>query len=150
MSEQKYVDLTPTWRGLLPMLIEVAANGTSPEGRKQATDELYRLADAADKLTAINRAKATDVYDHSKVAATATHPFVIRWDADLCSRCGEKHPFTEREKEIIQYARSHYATGSDNDLEIDDEPKLSAADDGTWVAAWVWVPDEEIELCKPS
>lgn len=35
-------------------------------------------------------------------------------------------------------ARAMYAN---DDLEIDANPATSAGDDGTWVAAWVWVPD---------
>lgn len=31
---------------------------------------------------------------------------------------------------------------ADDDLEIDDSPLLSPADDGVWVNAWVWVPKE--------
>lgn len=30
-----------------------------------------------------------------------------------------------------------------DDIEIDDQPGTSRADDGTWVAAWVWIPDPE-------
>lgn len=40
---------------------------------------------------------------------------------------------------IIATAREEYCVGSDNDIEIDDEPALSPADDGCWVGAWVWV-----------
>lgn len=29
-----------------------------------------------------------------------------------------------------------------DDLEIDDEPFVSVADEGVWVSAWVWVPFE--------
>ena len=28
---------------------------------------------------------------------------------------------------------------TNDDLEIDDEPLLSVADDGVWVSAWIWV-----------
>lgn len=41
-------DLTPTWHGLIPLLTEVALNGTSPEGRDTARAELTRLAKIAD------------------------------------------------------------------------------------------------------
>ncbi len=40
----------------------------------------------------------------------------------------------------INAARSNYAEPSDNDIEVDDEPMLSIADEGVWVSAWVWVP----------
>lgn len=49
----------------------------------------------------------------------------------------------------IAAARERYAS---DELEIDDEPKTSrveredAGTAGTWVAAWVWVEDDEQEL----
>lgn len=45
---------------------------------------------------------------------------------------------------IVSSAREQYAKPSNNDLEIDDKPKLSRADGGAWVAAWVWVNYEEV------
>jgi hypothetical protein len=46
------VDITPTWRSLMPVLVEVAVRGTSFEGRKAAMDELLRLADVVDRMNA--------------------------------------------------------------------------------------------------
>ena len=43
------------------------------------------------------------------------------------------------DEEYIAVARELYAT---DDVEIDDEPALSHANDGAWVAAWVWVSNE--------
>lgn len=44
----------------------------------------------------------------------------------------------------IAAARHMYTAGTD-DVEIDDEPAVSpGGDPGVWVAAWVWVSDEEI------
>lgn len=37
----------------------------------------------------------------------------------------------------IQLARDHYKV--DDDLEIDDDPVLSVADDGVWVSSWIWI-----------
>jgi len=45
----------------------------------------------------------------------------------------------------IARARDDYASGSDRDIEIDDEPLLSPADEGVWVGAWAWVPFAEAE-----
>lgn len=42
----------------------------------------------------------------------------------------------------VAQARKQYAT-STSDLEIDDEPQVSFAENGAWVAAWVWVAQEE-------
>lgn len=39
--------------------------------------------------------------------------------------------------ETIAAARKIYVRG--DDIEIDDNPTLSAGDSGTWVQAWVWV-----------
>lgn len=47
------------------------------------------------------------------------------------------------DEQIIEAARNAYCMGSDNDIEIDDEPALSHADSGCWVQAWVWVPAPE-------
>lgn len=45
----------------------------------------------------------------------------------------------ENEKSIRQRAREKYAYGSDNDIEIEEDAAISEADDGYWVAAWVWL-----------
>jgi hypothetical protein len=47
----------------------------------------------------------------------------------------------------IAQARQQYTT-STSDLEIDDEPQVSIAEDGAWVAAWVWVTQGEAGLAK--
>jgi len=46
--EKKYIDCTPSWEGLLPVLVEVAANGTSSEARTTAYEELRKLLRFAD------------------------------------------------------------------------------------------------------
>jgi hypothetical protein len=46
------------------------------------------------------------------------------------------------DEQAIAAARDMYAS---DDVEIDDNPKLSHADDGVWVAAWVWVSREDAE-----
>ena len=42
------IDLTPTWRAIVPLLIEGLTNGT-PEGNRIAREELHRMAGLADK-----------------------------------------------------------------------------------------------------
>lgn len=37
----------------------------------------------------------------------------------------------------IKLARAHDKV--DDDLEIDDDPVLSVADDGVWVSSWIWI-----------
>lgn len=44
------VQLQPTWRGVMPLLIAGITEGTDT-GRRIATEELYRLADIADSMT---------------------------------------------------------------------------------------------------
>jgi hypothetical protein len=41
------IDFTPKWRSILPMLLVTLRDGT-PEGQRMATEELERMADAAD------------------------------------------------------------------------------------------------------
>lgn len=58
-DERKFIgtiDLTPTWRSLIPAFIAALQDGT-PTGRKMATDELYRIADIADALVAERKDK---------------------------------------------------------------------------------------------
>jgi len=50
------IDLTPTWESLLPVLVEVAANGTSHTGRTAAMGELMRLARIVDAQNAAAKA----------------------------------------------------------------------------------------------
>ena len=47
-------------------------------------------------------------------------------------------------EEIIQQARQEYATDG---IDFDDYPDTSVSDDGTWVKAWVWVPEVPDENC---
>lgn len=49
------------------------------------------------------------------------------------------------DEEIITAARNRYAGTSSDNIEIDEAPELSHSDEGTWVAAWVWVPVTEDE-----
>lgn len=47
----EFIDMTPTWAGLLPVLAELLERGNA-EGRKTARAELARMAQAADKWNA--------------------------------------------------------------------------------------------------
>ena len=48
----KTINITPTWAALMPVLVEVAANGSTAAGRKEAMGELMRLAKIVDELNA--------------------------------------------------------------------------------------------------
>jgi len=63
----------------------------------------------------------------------------------LASRLQEIEQERAEHQATIERARAMYAVPSDDDLEIDDEPLVSVAEKGTWVAAWVWVPRAEDE-----
>ena len=45
----KTVDVTPTWLGLLPMLLELTRPSINQDARQMAFRELARMAEAADK-----------------------------------------------------------------------------------------------------
>lgn len=48
----KYIDITPTWREILPLLVEIAVNAETPKARDTAWKELRRMADIADQAVA--------------------------------------------------------------------------------------------------
>jgi hypothetical protein len=48
MKNTETIDMTPTWAGLLPVLIHLSVNGTTIESRAMATSELARMANLAD------------------------------------------------------------------------------------------------------
>lgn len=50
-TEIKTIDVTPTWSAILPMLIMVLQDGT-PQGQAEATAELRRMAQLADRYVA--------------------------------------------------------------------------------------------------
>lgn len=47
------IDVTPTWKGIMRLLIEVYTNGESVKARQDALTELNRMADLADKYTSM-------------------------------------------------------------------------------------------------
>jgi hypothetical protein len=49
----EYVDVTPTWRGILPLLVELATNANTQEARDTAWKELRRMAEIADRMVAL-------------------------------------------------------------------------------------------------
>ncbi len=58
----------------------------------------------------------------------------------LFDACSEDDRTTDAERER---ARARYAVPSNGTIEIDDNAMASRADDGLWVQAWLWLPDEE-------
>lgn len=47
----------------------------------------------------------------------------------------------------IKAAIERWGTGSNGDLEIDGDPRVSASENGAWVQAWVWVSNTEAGIC---
>ena len=45
---------------------------------------------------------------------------------------------------IVNTAREKMTNLCADNLDMDAEPKLSVGEEGTWVAAWVWVAADEI------
>ena len=48
-AEEEGEDLTPTWAGLMPALMEILENG-APKGKVGVRSELMRLAEFADRV----------------------------------------------------------------------------------------------------
>lgn len=46
---------------------------------------------------------------------------------------------------LRQIAIDEYAIGSDDNIEVDEDAKLSVGEDGTWVQAWVFINKEEYD-----
>lgn len=47
-----YIDMTPTWSEILPVLLMLLTQSETEEGRKTAHDELKRMAALADERVA--------------------------------------------------------------------------------------------------
>ena len=48
MKNTETIDMTPTWAGLLPVLLYLVENATTAEARNTAYTELSRMAEMAD------------------------------------------------------------------------------------------------------
>lgn len=59
----EHIDITPTWEGILPLLVEVAVNGETVAARKEAMDELRKIARAADAMNAKAKAEKEQKHD---------------------------------------------------------------------------------------
>lgn len=50
-----------------------------------------------------------------------------------------------RNRAAIDLAIDNYVTGSDDDIDIVDDPHIESVDGGYWIAARVWVSAEDVE-----
>lgn len=48
------IDVTPTWEGILPLILEILRNGTD-EAQDNAREELQRMARVADQYIALKK-----------------------------------------------------------------------------------------------
>lgn len=53
----QYIDMTPSWEGILPYLLTIMRDGTM-EGRRMAREELQRMAKLADRYAETQRVEA--------------------------------------------------------------------------------------------
>lgn len=53
-KKPKTIDMTPTWRAIVPVIVAALQNGT-PQGQKIALEELLRMADVADAHVAASK-----------------------------------------------------------------------------------------------
>lgn len=59
VEEVDYIDLTPTWQGLIPAFVAVLGNPDADHSAKQTIqDELLRIAKVVDELNASNKEEA--------------------------------------------------------------------------------------------
>ena len=85
------VDITPTWKGVLRLMVEVAGNGTSDKGRQSAWAELHRMADLADRYVAEHtpapapepEPESDPLMDSDTARVEATIAWVGRFNAEL-------------------------------------------------------------------
>lgn len=71
--------------------------------------------------------------DEERAAVSAIGP-------DLAEKCRQAESDGEQYAAEIATARDEYCN---DDVEIDDDPRVSAAENGAWVMAWVWVHGED-------
>ena len=66
------IDLTPTWRGIAPVLFRIIRDAETPEALRTGYDELLRMAALADRAVAAAAQFAFARRDACAAAAAAT------------------------------------------------------------------------------
>ena len=61
----RYIDVTPTWEAILPVLVTILEDGTE-KGKRAATSELQRMAKLADRYVTL-QAEAAKPNDPSYI-----------------------------------------------------------------------------------
>jgi hypothetical protein len=56
-TQVKTIDVTPTWSGMLPVLLYLVENATTAEAKNTAYTELSRMAEMADAAVQMQKAE---------------------------------------------------------------------------------------------
>lgn len=75
------IEITPTWRGIMPLLVELAANADSAEARKNSMDQLLKLADVIDAFNEEARKKKDEGETPEKDPHAGFVPEDVAFDA---------------------------------------------------------------------
>lgn len=102
------IDLTPKWVDVLPLLLEQATEGKTPEGRKKAREELIRLATLADIFNACH----TWNYDMTQAPTLIGKRIIGLWHFDNPER--SKVMITWLAKKPVSGYRYLIADGSES------------------------------------
>lgn len=97
-TKSRTIDVTPTWAGIMPILLAAVENGTD-KGRDAATAELRRLATVTDKLIAFTAKIARFTTPEDEANGSVDDFLADMSDERLCSEYGVF-------MEIVREARS--------------------------------------------
>jgi hypothetical protein len=83
MSKSETIEIVVRWEGIIPLLVEVAANGATLEVRKEAMGELRRLARIVDERNAAIRASKEMSEGINTLIANMRHAARNRQSAEI-------------------------------------------------------------------
>lgn len=75
------IEIIPTWRGIMPLLVELAANADSAAARKNSMDQLLKLADVVDAFNEEVRKKKDEGETPEKDPHAGFVPEDVAFDA---------------------------------------------------------------------
>lgn len=147
-----------SWEHRMANLLSVHIHG-SATARANVHDELMTMAREVDSLRAkftMGERKAVEQLAsgwtrHGKMVRREDQIMLI---TDL-GRCevfpanehgGIQQPVVEEDPataDEIHRARDQYALGSSDNIEVDDNARVSRGDDGCFVQGWLWLPNEK-------
>jgi hypothetical protein len=90
--------------------------------------------------------KEVELIKNSLAAAHIAIPSFVVGAVELIAKIAEQRATRPEDAIFIEKARELYV---DDETEIDDDPAVSpGGDPGCWVAAWVWVSNDDVEACE--